>query len=131
MLRRLIVIAVLVVLLPALAVDAFVHLHDNPEHNHHAAATPSEGILHTHLEGGPSGHTETVVTADSSERYDKLRFTNLFRVVPAASIVPVIWVDTVEYVPDRNHSSSRVVDLIPSAHDPPSLDCSIPRSPPA
>jgi len=131
MLRRLTVIAVLVVLLPASAVDAFLHLHDDPEHNHHEAATASEGILHTHLEGSPSGQDAPAVAAYSSERPDKLRFANLFRFVPAASFVPAICLETVQLVPALTCSSSRVVELVPSAHDPPSLDCSIPRSPPA
>ncbi|RPJ86060.1 MAG: hypothetical protein EHM18_08155 [Acidobacteria bacterium] len=131
MLRPLIVIVVLVVLLPASAVDAFLHLHDDPEHNHHEAATASEGILHTHLEGSPSGHDAPAAAAYSSERPDKLRFANLFRFVPAASFVPAICLETVQLVPALTCSSSRVVELVPSAHDPPSLDCSIPRSPPA
>jgi hypothetical protein len=132
MLRRLTLFAVLLVMLPASAVDAFLHLHDNPEHNHHSEATASEGILHTHLEGrAASRDIGPGLTADSSERHDKLRFANVFRFVPTISFAPVICIETVQFVPERDHLSSRVIELIPSAHDPPSLGCSNPRSPPA
>ena len=131
MLRRLTVIGVLFVLLPVSAADAFLHLHDDPEHYQDKAPNFTAGIFHTHFETGAPADEPQGLRADSGQGYRKARFANLFRFVPDGPFVPVICLETVPLRLDRECSSSRVVELIPSAHDPPSLECSIPRSPPA
>jgi len=131
MLRCLTVISVLVVLLPASAVDAFLHLHDDPDHDHHATESIRAGILHTHLEAATWSDNAPALTSDSGEWHDELRFADLFRFVPSASFLPVVCVETVEFLSDTTCLASRFVEVAPSSHDPPPLDCSIPRSPPA
>jgi hypothetical protein len=131
MLRRLVVMIVLCALLPASAADVFMHFHDDSGEESQESPAFSAALLHTHVgDASPSDGTLAFRTC-SSENHGKARFANLFRFVPAASFLPAMDLETVPFLKERDRSGSPIAELAPSAHGPPLLICSVPRSPPA
>jgi hypothetical protein len=126
----------LAVLLMFLAAP-FLHLHQNSPHEHGGAGAHShEAILHAHLPQGDSpNHEQDAAGTGLSHASHEAKPASLVAVLEANSapaLPPGSYLGSrVQPAPQPVVMARMIPDDQPSAHDPPSLDLTSPRAPPA